>query len=530
MKFFSKSGKIKNQAFLKRGTFSLAITAIVLAGLILLNVLVRVIDDRFPLEYDMTADKVNTISDKNIDFIEGIDTEVEVIVCADRDNYATGLIQTLSNAQIGITNSDALAEYCEQTKKLIDKYADYNDKITVTYVNPEATEFYAIATEYADYIGEGFIYGDIIVNAKVNDVERVKTVSFAQIYQFQTNEELSYYGSYYDVTGNNIESALTSAIANATIAEVKKMAIITGHSAVDYSEKYMSLLHKNGFEVEVIDSKLLTSISKDYDAVAIIAPTTDFVEAELDVISAFLNNDGVLGKSLLYFGDAASPYLPHLSDFLSQWGIKISEGVLFETDTDYFYPGNPTTLQFTAAETEKEHEVIKASTNCVTGSNIPLTKSGVTLDVLTVTPMFESSGATVAAPIGVSSDWDGASGYTKSTYYGAIEAKKSMYVNNELCEGYVYAFSSIDFINPQTAIASQYSTKGEAIVLAASQEAAGMEDKSISFVSKTITQDTFDETPTESSVDVINWIFVIILPICLIAFSIFVYIRRRNAE
>lgn len=528
MKLFKNSVKIKNQALLKRGSYSLAITAIVLVGIILLNVFVRIIDDRFPLEYDMTAEKINTISDENIDFIKKVELPVEIIVCADRETYAERLVSTFYEAGVYITNESSIYDYCEQTVKLVEKYSDYNDNITVTFVDPESSEFTRIKTAYAEYISSGFFYGDIIVSAKhENEIERVKTVSFAEIYQFETDESLSYYGSYYAITGNRIESALTSAINNATVAEVKKLGIINGHSATDYSENLITLLNKNGFEVEAIAGATLTQIPEGLDAVAIIAPTTDFVEAELDVISAFLNNDGVLGKGLLYFGDSASPYLPNLSDFLAEWGVQINEGVLFETEQSHFYPGDPMTLQFDA--TDSENTVADAATVCVTGKNIPISMAFESENDIEVTPLYATSGATVAAPVGVSTDWTGASNYEKTTYYGGLEAKKLLFVNNEKCEAYVYAFSSVDFVSPQSMVAAQYTTNSEAITLAAAQAAAGVEDVSISFVSKVITENTFTETATADDAAVMRTIFMIIIPIVLIVLAIVVYIKRRNA-
>ena len=54
-----KAKKIKNQALLKRGSYSLAITAAVVAGAIILNILVGALTDRFVLEFDMSLNKIH---------------------------------------------------------------------------------------------------------------------------------------------------------------------------------------------------------------------------------------------------------------------------------------------------------------------------------------------------------------------------------------------------------------------------------------------------------------------------------------
>ena len=68
-----KAKKIKNQALLKRGGYAMAITAAVLAGIVVLNVLLGVLAKRVPLEFDMTLDKQNSIAAENIEYIKGMD-------------------------------------------------------------------------------------------------------------------------------------------------------------------------------------------------------------------------------------------------------------------------------------------------------------------------------------------------------------------------------------------------------------------------------------------------------------------------
>ena len=53
----AKPKKVKNQALLRRGGYSVAITAAVLAGIVVLNILVGALSKRFVLEYDMSTQK-----------------------------------------------------------------------------------------------------------------------------------------------------------------------------------------------------------------------------------------------------------------------------------------------------------------------------------------------------------------------------------------------------------------------------------------------------------------------------------------
>ena len=67
------------------------------------------------------------------------------------------------------------------------------------------------------------------------------------------------------------------------------------------------------------------------------------------------------------------------------------------------------------------------------------------------------------------------------------------------------------------------------IALAAAERAVGAEDTGISFVTKYIENESFADSVTQTSANVINIIFMILLPIACIAVCIYVYIRRKNS-
>ncbi len=171
------------------------------------------------------------------------------------------------------------------------------------------------------------------------------------------SEDSSYaaYGySMSTVSGNNVETAVTSAIAYVTSSKTKKVALLTGHSKDDHTADYQTLLKANNYDITVISDSMVSSVPSDYDAVIIAAPTTDFLGGELDALSEFLENDGKLGKGLLFFASDSAPYLTNLYDFLSQWGISVGEGVLFETNSQNHIPDDPMTMGVYPASSDNE--------------------------------------------------------------------------------------------------------------------------------------------------------------------------------
>ena len=119
-----KKNVLKNQFLFKKGGYSVAIIAFVLAALVLLNWFVLTLGDRFHLEFDMSPDKVNSMSRENIEFIEKIEDKVTVTVCAAEDSYAT-YMNSYAGSYYGVSGG---SDYFEQTVALINKYKSYNKK------------------------------------------------------------------------------------------------------------------------------------------------------------------------------------------------------------------------------------------------------------------------------------------------------------------------------------------------------------------------------------------------------------------
>ena len=517
-----KPKKLKNQALLRKGSFSVAITAAVLAGIILLNVLVGALSKRFVLEFDMSAEKENSMSEENIDYLKNLDAEVQITVCATPEDYEGGYMSYYAQNLYGVT-SDA-TDYYKQTIKLLDKYPAYNDKISLRYIDTQDSKFTEISSKYSN---EKLSYGDIIVSCTKNGSERYKIVGFSDVYNLSEDSTYAAYGyTTSTVGGNNVETAVTSAIAYVTSNKTKKAALITGHSKNDYTSDYQTLLKENNYEITVISDSMIGSISDEYDAVIIAAPTADFLGAELDALSEFLENDGKLGKGLIFFADASAPYLTNLYDFLEQWGIAVGEGILFETNSQNYMPDDPMTMG--TYPTSSDNDITSGMNLCITGYNVPITAAFESEGNITVTSLMSTPESVVAAPVGTAASWTGADDYTKQSYSSVIQAEMSDYDddNNEI-SSYVLAFSSIEFI--QSEYNEQPSVANKNITLAAAERAVGAEDTGISFISKTITNESYSDSVTDSSAGIIRILFMFILPIACIALGIYIFIRRKNA-
>ena len=520
-----KGDKIKNQALIRRGSYSLIITSVVLAGLIIFNWLTATLADRYNLEFDMTKDKKNSISEENLEYIKNLDAEVSITVVGSEEDFASTMAYYAQNYYgISITSDTDLA-YFDQTMTLASKYNDYNDKISIKYIDPQSTEFTAITTTYSAY---SFSYGDMLITSKVSGKERIKVLKFEDIYV--VSQSGSSYSTSYTLAANKIETALTSAISYVTSADSKKVAVLSGHSQNNYTDAYAELLTANNYDITNISDKLITNISNEFDAIIISAPTIDFIGSELDVIAAFLENGGAMGKGLIFFADATCPSLPNFYSFLKQWGIEIGEGILYETDANMHNGDHSTMVMLPSTFDEEDKDDINQNINMAIANYIVPMKVCETLNTQRSSKaIMQTSDTVVVAPVGFKSDWADYKKEDMKSFDCVIQSVESDYdKDNNNITSYVMAFASVEYV--QSEWASYAALSNQDIVMACTDRASHVGDTSMTFTSKVITNQSFAEKVTETNTKRMLNIFALALPIIIIAAGIAVFVWRRNAR
>ena len=118
--------------------------------------------------------------------------------------------------------------------------------------------------------------------------------------------------------------------------------------------------------------------------------------------------------------------------------------------------------------------------------------------------------------------------YNKEAFSTVIQAKRFNYDNeNNPIQNYVFALSSVEFIHGDYSETSAISNKNIAFKVA--ERAVGAEDTGISFVTKRIENESFATEVTEATRNIVLIVFMIMLPVAMIAAGIYVYIRRKNS-
>lgn len=285
--------KFKSKKF-KIGSLATAITIIGTAIIVVLNLVVGQLTDKFELSLDLTQNKIFSLTEQSIDFIKNLDKDVEIILLSDENTF----VQT--------------SPYFAQANSVLKKYALNSDKIKLTYVDTTKNPTYL--NEYQD---ENLTENSIIV--KSSDKHKIITVQ--DIFDIQR----SYYGS--TITGSKAEQELTSAILYVTSENQIKIAFLKAYGEQD-STAFQELLKKNNFNV--VEVSLLTEeIPDDIKLAIIYGSERDFDSSSVEKLENFLLKGE---KSLLYALNPNQSSAPNINAFLEKNNIRVKDGLVYETN------------------------------------------------------------------------------------------------------------------------------------------------------------------------------------------------------
>lgn len=314
----SQKQVVRDPRHLRFKTVSTALTIIVIVGIILLNVIVGILADRFPLTIDMSTDKVFTLSDDSKTFAKSVTNEVEVVVFADTEDYFITLAEYLyASYQVNLSHEfERLSREVETALAQLKSNSD--GKITYTFINPDQEpEKYA---KYADYnLGENnllFISG-----------ERYKKASLESMIEVVDENTVN----------SNVERVLVSNIFALQGSKDRVIQVLTGHDEDAATIAGLKKLYElNGYTFEELVITGAADFYEGAEVLLIAAPKTDYSQEEIRRISSWLYNDTKRNRHLMVFIDPTAD-CPNLYGMLEdEYQITVTDQMIYETDNDRF--------------------------------------------------------------------------------------------------------------------------------------------------------------------------------------------------
>lgn len=282
----------------KHGAYSVGLTALVIAVVIVFNLVVGQIPEAYR-NLDVSSTKIYDISDTTTELLDSLNSEVDMKVLAVKDDTD------------------------ERITTFLSRYASLSDKINVEWIDPVLHP--SALTDYDT------TENTIVISCE--DTGKTTTVSFNDILVM---DQYSYY--YYGTTSYTEfdgEGQLTGAVNYVTNEADHTIYQTTGHGESTLSTTITDLMEKNSYTLSEVNLLMSTSIPEDCDLLLMYAPTTDLSEDEAQMLRDYLAGGG---KVMMLFGDTSSADLPNLAGVLSEYGIEAADGYI--ADPTRCYQGN----------------------------------------------------------------------------------------------------------------------------------------------------------------------------------------------
>ena len=317
----SKNSKVMNFRRLRYGTASTVLTVAVIVAVLLLNILVSGLADRYPLTWDLSTDKVFTLSDESIRIAESVKNEVEIIIFSDEEEFTNPTI----GSSVGMPEIDTTMR---EFHTVLQQYRNRtNDKVTFKFINPNQDP-----TAYSKYEKYDVTSGSILFLSG----DRYKTASIDDIYDYSIDQDAYLMGQVsYVFNASKVEKVLGSNINALQVDNNRIVQVLVGHEEdQDTINGLQTLYELNGYVFEEFNITGSSEFNPDAEVMLIPAPAKDYSDNEIKRVREWVTNNQKYGRHLIVFTDYAAS-CPNLYGMLdADYGIQVTNELLYETDTN----------------------------------------------------------------------------------------------------------------------------------------------------------------------------------------------------
>lgn len=473
--FQQEHSRPSNRIAMQGGSYSLILTAVVLAIVIVCNVLVSALPTSLT-SFDISAAQLYSVTSNTKAVLSNLTQDVTIywIVQADEE--------------------DAVIE------NLLGEYENLSDHIIVEKKNPDAYPTFA-----QQYTEEEVKNNSLVVECG----ERNRYISYDDIYLSEPDLYSYVYSTSFDGEG-----AITSAIDYVVREELPILYTLEGHGESELPATFADQIDKANIQVESLSLLTVDAIPEDASCVAIYAPTSDLPAQEVELLADYAEAGG---KLLVMAGPTEENQLTNLYQLLSQYGVEPVEGIVVESDRESYAFGYPYVL----LPTLESHEITQSLLDEHYYAILPLAQG------LQVTG---NTDATVTELLTTSdTSFSKVAGFDLNTYEqeeGDIDGPFALAVSIETTGGgQIVWFSSSDFLDDRYNAFSS-GANGDLAMNALSNlvgetEAMAIRSKSLNYNYLTI---------SESVSSLLRTLMIGVFPLVYLGVGIVVVVRRKQVQ
>lgn len=293
---------MKSRNAFRGGAYSLTISVVVLAILIVVNIFASSLPTTMT-RYDISASKLYSITSNTKAVVNGLEEDVTIF----------WVVQS--------------GQEDEVIENLLGKYDSLSDHIQVVKKNPDV--YPTFAEQYTDEI---VMNNSLIVEC--GDCSRF--IGYNDIYV----QEADIYSYSYNTSFDG-EGAITSAIDYVVSEELPQVYILEGHGEADLPASLQEQIEKENMETNTLSLLTVDAIPEDADCVMIYAPESDISQEEKELLADYAA-DG--GKLFAAAGPVPDGILENLYSLLADYGVEANEGIVVEGDREHYSFQGPMAL------------------------------------------------------------------------------------------------------------------------------------------------------------------------------------------
>lgn len=458
------------------GSYSLVITAVVLAILIVANVFVSELPASLT-KYDISSTKLYSITSNTKVVVNGLREDVTIY----------WIVQSGKEDDI--------------IENLLSRYESLSDHIQVVKKNPDV--FPAFAKQYTD---ETVQNNSLVVECG----QRNRFIPYSDIYVQEANIYSYSYNTSFDGEG-----AITSAIDYVVREELPKVYVLEGHGEAELPSSFQEQVEKENMEIENFSLLNVDSVPEEADCIVIYGPDSDISEEEKNMLADYVTQGG---KLFVMAGPTEEGNLENLYGLLSDYGVEVCDGIVVEKDREHYLFQAPYVLLGDMASSEitdplideKYYPIMPLSQGLVIGEE---TGKGTVTELLTTSDLAFAKKA----------------GYDISTYEkeeGDIDGPFALAVSVEGDNGgrMVWFTSSVfldDRYNAYSSGANSDLGMNALSYLVGESEAVAIRSKSLNYNYLTI---------SESASSLLKMLMIGVFPLLYLGTGIAVILGRRRLE
>lgn len=483
----------------KRGGMATIMSAIFIAIILVINVVVSALSERFPsMNIDMTAQKLNTLSEQAEEIARSIEEETTIYLIGSEDAYRKDMLYT----SYGLEYS--------QVANLADKLREVNSKIVTKFIDPDTNPDFI-----SQYSGDNLNSGKVMVSTS----KRHKVLEVTDMFALTQNSSGTGYDSY-----SKVDSALAAALEVVNMDKVPIVAIATGHEemlSTGNLSAFTSALEAENFQVQEVNI-MTEELPEDTQVVMIPTPTTDYTEEELNKLRAFLN-DETREESVTVIATfhPTQGQLPKLAEFLEEWGVAVQPGIVVETDSSRVASNS----SYVLADVSEEILADGSYNFLVVPSSSPLEMVFYTNNDITTYPLWTT--ADTAYVLTEDTTEEAAANPDTAQQTLASLSRKLVQFGNDIYTRNVIVFgSSVCFTDT---VLGTNAFSDLAYITDLLKESTDTDGSAVSVIEQSVQTNTLDITATSSTITFLGLgVFTIGLPLLILIAGMVIFLKRRH--